>query len=395
MYLPALPQIGVALHTTTDRVAATLTAYFIGMATGQISWGPLLDRFGRRAPLAIGMVCFVLATLACAVAPRIDLLIGLRLIQGYSGCVAAVAALTMVRDFFPPHEGARIFSLLMLILGVSPLLAPTIGGLIADAWGWRAVFLVLAGLVGAIVAAVLCWLPPTRGPDTSAGLHPGTVVSRYRDFLRERRFATYVIAGGCSFAALFVYLPAVPMILMEHFHLGKKTFSLVFACLATGVIGGAQLNLRLQRLASPERIFAIALTVQSLCGVLLACGAWSGHLSLPPTLACCFGMLLSFGVINPSMSSLALGSIRRHIGSAAALMSFLTMIGGAMAAGVITLLHLRTFPALATVMGSTPVLGLLALAVLGRSAPTLAPASTAPAAATEPDPEATAPVAAP
>lgn len=154
MYLPAFPKIASDLHTTINNVALSVSTYFLGFSLGQIVYGPLLDRFGRKRPLYVGLFLYILASIACASSQSITMLLIVRFLQALSGCVAAVAAMAMVRDFFPVDKSARIISLLVLILGVSPLLAPTVGGLIVSALNWRWIFIILAIIVFIVLIVI-------------------------------------------------------------------------------------------------------------------------------------------------------------------------------------------------------------------------------------------------
>ena len=208
MYLTAFPQVAGEFAVSTNAISLTLSAYFIGLAGGQLFYGPLLDRFGRRPPLFFGLTIFLLASIGCAVATDIRVLIALRFLQGLGGYGAQVACLAMVRDFFPPKQSARILSSLFLFIAVSPLLAPTVGGLIVAAWGWRAVFVVLFAVVAAVLA--LCWflLPEGHQPDRGISLKAGPIFSEYAAILRQPRFATYALAGAFSFAVYLSMSPA-------------------------------------------------------------------------------------------------------------------------------------------------------------------------------------------
>src|SRR6201992_139042 len=144
MYLPAFSRIAAEYKTTTSEISLSLSTYFVGFALGQMIYGPLLDRFGRKRPLYVGLALYILCSLACAVAPSLRAFVALRFFEALGGCVAQVGAIAMVRDFFPVKESARIFSLLFLMIGTSPLLAPTVGSLLLAGLGWRWIFVLLA-----------------------------------------------------------------------------------------------------------------------------------------------------------------------------------------------------------------------------------------------------------
>src|SRR5580692_6913552 len=191
MYLPAFPEIAAALHTSTARISLSIASYFAGMAAGQLFYGPLLDRFGRKLPLYAALTLFIAASLLCLGSRSVEWLIAMRFVQALGGCAAQVAAMAMVRDFFPVHETAKIISLLILILGVSPLLAPTVGGYVSIHLGWPWVFIVLA--LFALLMVVICWwrLPEGHPPDPGVSLRPGPICRNFAAVLQERQFLTY------------------------------------------------------------------------------------------------------------------------------------------------------------------------------------------------------------
>src|SRR5919107_974446 len=158
MYLPGFPAIATNLHTTVDRVAYSLSSFFIGICAGQLLCGPLLDRFGRKTPLCIGLVLYILASIGCSLSKSVEVLIAFRFLQAIGGCVGMVAPNAIVRDVFPVEENAKVFSLLILILGVSPILAPTVGSYLITAFGWQVVFIVLAVVTALILLAVIFFL---------------------------------------------------------------------------------------------------------------------------------------------------------------------------------------------------------------------------------------------
>ena len=369
MYLPALPQIAASLHCTTAQVSLSLSSYFIGMAMGQLLYGPLLDRYGRKRPIYVGLGLYLLCSLACVVAPTVGVLVGLRFLQARGACVSQVAAMTMVRDFFPPKEGARVFSLQMLILGVSPLLAPSLGSLIAIHLGWHWIFLALAIIVGLILAATAALLPEVYRPDPTVILRPRPIIDQFLVVLLERRYVTYVFAGACSFSGLFVYVAGSPIILMGSFHVSAKTYGILFAIMAMGFIGGNQLNIFALRSHGSERIFATALVIQVVIGVLFSLGAYFGIYSLDATVTLLFAQLLSFGFTFPNASALALASINRNIGSAAALMGFMQTSFGALASSCIGLLNVHTVAPVIFIMTGMAGLGLAILVMTWRPLP--------------------------
>lgn len=206
MYLPAFSQIAQDFGTTPARVSLSVTSYFIGMAIGQIMYGPLLDRFGRKWPLYVGLSLFVVTCVACTQARSTEALITLRFFQALSGCVAWVAAMAMARDFFPVEQSAKVFSLLILVIGLSPLLAPTAGGFIAAQLSWQWVFIALAALAFIILMITIFFLPEAQKPDRSVSLRPKPMLRTFYSVLRQPQFFTYSLSGAFAFASLFIYV---------------------------------------------------------------------------------------------------------------------------------------------------------------------------------------------
>lgn len=164
MYLPAFPDIAKGLHTTVAQVMLSLSSFFIGISAGQLLYGPLLERFGRKKPLYLGLFIYLVASVGCAMAASVNALIMLRLLQALGGCVGMVAARAMVRDLFEVKENAKIFSMLMLVVAVSPIIAPTLGGYVTALFGWRYVFVVLIVVALLILTGIHFLLPESKSP---------------------------------------------------------------------------------------------------------------------------------------------------------------------------------------------------------------------------------------
>ena len=212
MYLPGFEGIANDLNTTVAKVSMTLSSYFIGISAGQLLYGPLLDRFGRKKPLFIGILVYILASLGCSFVTNIDTFIGLRFIQAVGSCAAAVASVAMVRDLFPVKDIPKVFSLLMLVVGLSPMLAPTIGGYVTAYYGWHVVFLILMGLGIIILIGAMIELPNTYVPDTSISLKPKPIITNFISILKEPQFYTYAFTGAVAFSGLFTYVAASPIL---------------------------------------------------------------------------------------------------------------------------------------------------------------------------------------
>ena len=322
MYLPAFPEIAAALHVSTAKVSLSVASYFTGLAAGQLVYGPLLDRFGRKPPLYAGLLLFAAASILCVFAHTVEELVALRFLQAFGGCAAQVAAMAMVRDFFPVRDTARIISWLILILGASPLLAPTVGSAVASQWGWRWVFIVLATV--ALLNVALCWfcLPAGHPPDKTVSLRAGPILRNYAAVLRETQFTVFATSSAFALAGLLAYVAGSPIIFMEVFHVSPRQFGMIFAGLATGFIGSNQLNILLLRRFSCARVYAAALLVAFPVSIVFLIGAILGF-GLGPTLALLFIALASVGLTGPNGAALAISPFARNIGSASAMLGFL------------------------------------------------------------------------
>lgn len=326
LYLPAFSEIGHAFHTTTARVSFTVASYFIGMALGQVLYGPLLDRFGRKKPLYAGLILFMLASGGCIIAENIEQLMLYRFVQALGGSVAWVTAVALVRDLFAPEENSRIFSLLVLILGVSPLFAPSVGGFIASQWGWQAVFIALIAIAALIFTASWLFLPQGQPADHAVSLRLGPIFTTFAGVVQEPQFFTYAFSGAFSFATLFIYVAGSPAIFMDHFRINATQYGLLFALLSVSFITTSQLSILLTERFGAQRIYRSALVAQLVISAAFFAAALFDLLNLYTTFAFFFGCLACIGLTNPNATALALAPFTRNVGSASALLGF-TQIG--------------------------------------------------------------------
>ena len=242
MYLPGFKAIAKYLHTSTDQVALSLSSYFIGISFGQLLYGPLLDRFGRKPPLYFGLCLYIAASVGCFFSTSLEMLIIMRFFQAVGSCAATVAAMAMVRDLFPVEENAKVFALLILVLGASPMLAPTIGSYITAVYEWQIIFLILTIIAVLILLAVIFSLPESYQPDPSYSLKPIPIIGNFLQVLKDPQFLTYSLSGALAFAGLFAYVSSSPIVFIEVFKVGEKGFGWIFAGLSVGFIGSSQVN---------------------------------------------------------------------------------------------------------------------------------------------------------
>jgi MFS transporter, DHA1 family, multidrug resistance protein len=371
MYLPAFPEIAAALHSSTARVSLSLASYFAGMAAAQLFYGPLLDRFGRRLPLYAGMVLFIAASMLCLSSRTVEWLIAMRFVQALGGCAAQVAAMAMVRDFFPAQETAKIISLLILVISASPLLAPSVGVFVAVHWGWQWVFIVLSAFVAFML--FVCWwkLPQGHRADRGVSLRPLPILRNYAIVLREPQFITYALSGAFAFSGLLVYVASAPIVFMEVFRVSPQEFSAIFAALSVGFIGSNQVNVLLLRKFSSEQIFRGALLVECPVALLFLIGTIYGWFGLPATLVLLFISLSSLGLAYPNAAALALVPFEKNIGSAAAMLGFLQIGVSGLASASIGIFNSHTMMPVTLALAATSWIGLAVLIVGKRSIKTV------------------------
>jgi DHA1 family bicyclomycin/chloramphenicol resistance-like MFS transporter len=363
MYLPAFPQIARDLGTTQAGISLSVSGYFIGLACGQLFYGPLLDRFGRKPPLYAGLSLFVLASIGCATARSPEVFIAFRLLQALGGCAAQVGAIAMVRDFFPVEESAKIISLLILVLSVSPLFAPSVGGFVTASIGWHWIFVILAGFALIVMILIRTLLPEGHKPDPGISLHPAAIASGFRDIITNPQFYTYAFSGAFSFAGLFVYVTGAPIIFIGVFHLEPRAFGLIFAALACAGIGGSQLNIWLSRRHQDKKIFRTAVIGQNVTILVVLLGTFLGWYGLVANIVLLLMYLPFGGVSYPNAAAIALAPFSRNVGSASALLGFIQMGIGALASTGVGLLHASSALPIYAVMAAASVIGLGILSV--------------------------------
>ncbi|WP_215234481.1 multidrug effflux MFS transporter [Dyadobacter linearis] len=365
MYLPGFPAIAKDLNTTAAKVSLSLSGYFVGISLGQLLYGPLLDRFGRKKPLFIGLVVYILASIGCAFTTSIDGLIVFRIIQAIGSCAAAVASVAMVRDLFPVSENAKVFSLLLLVVGVSPMIAPTVGGYVTAMFGWHAVFFILTGMGIAILLATILWLPDSYKPDKSMSLKPKPIIMNFLAVIREPQFYTYSITGAVAFAGLFAYVAGSPIVFMEVFHTDEKVYGWIFAFLSVGFIGSSQLNTFFLRRFSSEQVVNAALICQVIIGIAFLIAALSGLLTLTFTLVFLFLFLCCVGYTFPNAAALSLAPFSKNAGSASALMGAFQMGMGTLISVAISMFEVPSLIPMVAAMAFSASAALLIL-VIGR-----------------------------
>ena len=272
MYLPAFPLLAESFGTSVDHVQLSLAAYFIGLAIGQLVYGPLADRYGRRGPLLIGVVLFTLASLASAFAPSMDWLIGIRFVQALGGCAGMVVARAVVRDLCDPMTSAKVFSQLMLVMGLAPILAPVAGGALLASFGWPSIFILLTLFSAMCLVAVTLWLPETYPAGLPRQPMSGAL-GQYLRLFRDRFFIGHVLTGALCMAGMFAYITGSPFVFIELYGVKPEHFGWLFGINAAGFILMAQVNVRLVRWRGPEFwVRRCVVLLRQCAGVAGGCG---------------------------------------------------------------------------------------------------------------------------
>ncbi len=362
MYLPSLPDVARDLGSTDALAQLTISAMLVGGGIGQLVIGPLSDRYGRRLPLLVGLAFQVVTSILCAVATDMNLLIVLRLLQGFFNASCGVAAVAIVRDRFVGAEAARILSRLMLVIGVAPMLAPTLGSAITAQASWRWVFAVLA-LFGAVMAVVVMTLmPETLPPVARRSGGPKAALAGYRTLLRDRHFMALAVVPGLGQAVLMSYVVGSPFVFQEHFGLSKGQFALLFALNGIGLVVSAQVNAALVRKVAPVRLLRAGLVAQGVLAVVLLVVATTQVGGLLALLAVLWCVLAFQGLVPANASALAMSRHGEIAGTAAAVIGAVQSGVSGLISPVVGLLGGDAF-AMTVVMLGAVSLALLVLAV--------------------------------
>lgn len=325
MYLPSFPSIVADLHTDAGAVQRTLAMFFVGLALGQLLYGPLSDRFGRKPPLYVGFALYAGASAFCAFAPNIHALQWGRFVQALGGCAGMVITRALIRDRCDPRGTARAMSMIILVMGLAPILAPQLGVLILRWFDWRIVFglLTLFGLVSLLV--IRFGIDETLDRRTTPRLQFSTIRCNYGALLRDRHFLAFSLCGGLGSAGMFAYIAGSPFVFMALHGVSTTTYGWIFGANAFGLIAASQINARLLAYHPPEKILACSVYVPALLGLLLLMLKLFGAVTLPMLLPILFFGISSLGFSTPNSAALALQHQGTRAGAASALMGALQL----------------------------------------------------------------------
>jgi DHA1 family bicyclomycin/chloramphenicol resistance-like MFS transporter len=326
LYLPAFPAIARDLNTDAGAVQRTLSVFFAGMAAGQLIYGPVSDRFGRRPPLLFGAGLFLVGSIGCALAPSIELFTAMRLLQALGGCAGVVIARAVVRDRFAPHETARIFSLLIMIFGIAPILAPLIGGFLLTFTDWRTIFWILAGYGALMFVAVTFFLPESRSHTTATLARGEGPIRSYRALLTNSNVMSFILIGAFAGAALPTYVSSSPSVIIGGFHVSPQMFGWFFGMNGISLVAGSQLSVVYSKKYPAEDIIRIANRLTLGAALFMTLCAFTGWGGIWGIIIPVFVIFATLGVNQPNAAAGALSHDPHRAGAASALIG--AMQGG-------------------------------------------------------------------
>ncbi len=367
MYLPAFPQMARDLGVPLGTVQLSISAFLFGSAAGQLFYGPLTDRWGRRRPLLCGLTLYVVSAVGCACVRTGEGLLFWRVVMAVGGGAGMVISRAVVRDLYDTAEAARMFSLLMLVMGAAPILAPIAGGQLMLITGWRGIFVCLGlfGLGSLVLAAAV--LPESLPAERRIRHNFGEMAAIYGHLLRNRRYVRYAIALGCVAGVNFAYISGAPFLFIELHGVSPQHFSLFFGANACGLIGASQVNRRLLRRFSAQRIMNAAFTVNAAAALLLTGAGMTGIGTFPVQVALIFICLCTTGLLYPNVTALALAPFGKAAGSASALLGTIQYSLGATAGALVGMLHKGTAVPMTAVMAACGIVGWCAAVGIARS----------------------------
>lgn len=362
MYLPAFGRIADALGTDESRVAFTLTSYFFGIAIGQLIYGPVVDKYGRKKPLLFGLFLYAVSAVGCALSSSIEMMIVMRLFQALGGCVGMVASVSIISDVYQVDQRARAFSSIMLVMGIAPLIAPSLGSLIVSNASWEYIFYFLAAFSTLVWLLIYVFLPETSRYMHRNPLKIKTVANSYKLVLQNKVFLNYTLAGSLSMAILFAYISAASFIFLNHYQLSEERFSLLFAVNASGLVVGNFLNGRLTRyyhyltMAKYASIVLFAVTA-----VVFTIFYFQENPSYPATVISLVTIMFLIGFINPNATAASISPFTENTGTASALGGAVRMGVGAIVAAVMGILPVISPMIMFTAMASLSLLTMIFL----------------------------------
>lgn len=367
MYLPALPTLVDELHTDIGLVELTISTFLIGFSIGQLFWGPISDRLGRRLPIAAGLLLFIVGSIGCATSASIGQMLSWRVVQAVGACAGPVLARAMVRDLYPRERSAQMLSILILMMAIAPLLGPLLGGQVLTVWSWRGIFWILA--IAGVLALIALWALPETLASSHRSREPlGTTLHSYLALARDPRLIIYAVSGGFYYGGCYAFIAGTPFAYVDYYHVSPRVFGLLFGVNIVGLMVVNFINTRLVLRLGSERIFRLGTWIAALSGIALAVDAkfgWGGvpGLAIP---IFCFMSVSGFIVANSVASALA--AFPKQAGAASSLVGAMHYGSGVLSAAMLGWFADGTPGTMGWIVAAAGV-GCLATALLQTTAP--------------------------
>ncbi|MCE0495369.1 multidrug effflux MFS transporter [Vibrio salinus] len=315
MYLSSFPSIADSLNTSISNVQYSLSTYFVGLAFGQLLYAPIIDRYGRKIPMLMGILLFSIASALIIFSPDIGSFVGFRLLQAIGGCAGMVVSRVIIQDLFNQRESASALSLMMMIQGVGPIAAPLLGAYLHKIWGWESVFLFLA------ILGVACFLISTKTvPETlekPVPINVRNVMSPFYELFKKKEFVIPLLSGSLALSTMFIFISGSPFVFMSIFGVSQEHYSWIFGAYALGMVCSGQLNQVLMRKHSPFHVYRITLVFLLIMSVILCVIANTSHmwLFMIPLFFC----IATVPVVGANSTALAMSVSGKYAGSASSI----------------------------------------------------------------------------
>lgn len=349
MYLASFPALAETFSASEAEVQLGLSMFFLGLSVGQLVYGPLIDRFGRRLPLLAGIGLFVASSLALTVAPTIESFVFLRFLEAVGGCAGMIIGRAIIRDLFDEREGARVLSIMMMIMGVAPVLAPSLGAIILGFADWQSIFLALALFGVLCLTLATLWLPETLPATQRQSIHPREIARVFATLIGRRAFIVPTLAGAVGFAGLFAFISGSPFVFMEYYGVDQQTYGLLFGANAAGMVAASQVNRILLARLSTRAVFALALAVNVVGGGAVFALALA-EAPLPALFAALWITLATVPLIAANTIAIGMSASGTYAGSASSIIGVLQFACASIASAAVGLLSEGTAAAMATVI---------------------------------------------
>lgn len=334
LYLPAMPAMAKSPHANAGQLELTISGYLIGFSLGQLLWGPIGDRYGRRLPVALGLLLFIAGSAGCALSTTAPMMIGWRAVQAVGACASVVLARAMIRDIYEGHRAAQMLSTLMTVMAVAPLLGPSIGGLILQIGSWKLIFWAL-GVFGVATLFALYTLPETLPVERRNHAPLSGAFRRYGQLLTDRRVLGYASTGGFFYGGMYAYIAGTPFAYIDYYHVSPQGYGILFGVGIVGIMLTNQLNARLVSKVGTDRLMRLGSLTAALSSLWLAIDAWCGIGGLAGLVAPLFMFVAATGLIVANSIVGALDSFSHMAGAVSALIGALQYGTGILGSGLV------------------------------------------------------------